>query len=137
MKKHKIHIIWVIIAVAALVGGIFIGKGMAAANGSNSTIVFNGSSTRGAGGTRFGAGAGGGFAAGQVLSIGGDSLTLQLPNGNSVNVFYSSSTQVVVPQKASIASVTPGTAVIVGGTQNSDGSMTATTIQIRNDKAGN
>ena len=135
MKKYKVHIIWVIIAVVALVGGIVIGKGMAPATSAHGTFTSTGSSTRsGFGGAR--SGAGGGFTTGQVTAIDSSSITLQLPNGNSENVFYSSSTQVIVPQTASIASVTPGTTIMVGGTQNSDGSLTATTIQVRNAQPG-
>lgn len=131
MKKYKVHVIWLVIVIIALVGGFSIGKSMAtSATGSRSTFALNGSSTRGGfAGARNGAG--GGFTSGQVISVDASSITLQLPNGNSENVFYSSSTQVIVPQSASISSVTPGATIMVGGTQNSDGSMTATTIQLR------
>jgi hypothetical protein len=136
MKKNKIHIVWGIVAVIALIGGFFWGKGMAGAAGSagrgGNFGAFGGSSTRGGFRGANGGLAGGGFVAGQVTAIDASSITLQLPNGNSENVFYSSSTQVIVPQSASISSVQPGTMVMVGGTQNSDGSMTASSIQVRN-----
>ena len=131
MKKYKLHIIWGIIVVVALVGGIFWGKSMASASSlarSGGRFTF-GSST--AGGFAGRAGAGGGFTAGQVTAIDSNSLTLQLANGNSENVFYSSSTQVIVPQPASISSIQTGSMIMVGGTQNSDGSVTASTIQVR------
>jgi len=67
-----------------------------------------------------------------VTAIDANSMTVQLANGNSENVFYSNSTQVIEPQTASISVVKPGTMVMIGGTQNSDGSVTASTIQIRN-----
>ena len=69
---------------------------------------------------------------GSVTAIDSQSITLQLANGNSENVFYSSSTPVIVPQPASISSITPGTNVIITGTSNSDGSLTAQSIQVRN-----
>lgn len=131
MKRYKVHILWGIIAVIALVGGIFWGRGMAAGSTSRTGRFALGSSTTGGfGGAR--GGAGGGFTAGTVSAIDSQSITLQLANGNSENVFYSSSTQVVVPQTASITSIQPGSMVMVGGTTNSDGSVTATTIQVRN-----
>ena len=130
MKKYKLHIVWAIIAVAALAGGFFWGKSMAAAGRGGSFAL--GSSTRsGFTGPRTGP-PGGGFVSGQVVSIDPTSITLQLANGNSENVFYSSSTQIVIPQTSSISSVKTGATVMIGGTQNSDGSMTATTIQVRN-----
>jgi Domain of unknown function (DUF5666) len=131
MKKYKTHVIWGIVAVIALIGGFFWGKSMAAASsssGRSGRFAFGSSTSAFAGRT----GASGGFEAGTVAAIGNESITLQLPNGNSQVVFYSSSTQVVVPQTTSISSIQPGAMVMVGGTQNSDGSMTATTIQVRN-----
>lgn len=131
----KVHIIWAIVAVVALAGGFFWGKSMAASTagtrGGTGRFAF-GSSTAGGFAGRGGAVAGGGFTAGQVTAVSSDSLTLQLANGNSENVFFSSSTQIIVPQPASISSVQPGTMVMIGGTQNSDGSVTASTIQVRN-----
>jgi hypothetical protein len=135
MSTKKLTIIWVIIAIAALAGGFFWGK---SAGGSSSTagraeagrFAFGSSTTAFAG--RGAAGAVGGFTTGQVLSINANSLTLQLANGNSENVFFSSSTQVIVPQPTSIASVQTGTTVMVSGATNSDGSVTASTIQLRN-----
>ena len=136
MKKYSLHIIWAIIAVVALVGGIFWGKSMAAAS-STAARTGAGRFANGSGTSAFarGGGAAGGFTVGEVSEIGNGSLTLQLANGNSENVFYSSSTQVIVPQPTSISSIQSGTMVMIGGTQNPDGSMTATTIQVRGQAA--
>lgn len=143
MSTKKLTVIWVIIAVAALAGGFFWGKSVGAtsttaASRTGSGRFALGSSTAGfAGRTGFGVSgaAGGGFAVGQVLSLGSDSLVLQLANGNSENVFFSSSTQVIVPQPAPISSVQTGTMVMVTGTTNSDGSVTASTIELRGNSA--
>lgn len=126
MKKH-----WITVVVAVIVAVVFFFVGKAIGqNGSNATQAGGRnvtSSTRGFGGR----GMGGGFAAGQVVSVDGNSLTVQLPNGNSEVVFYSSSTQVIKPQPAPLSALTPGTMVLVGGSANPDGSVTAQTIQIR------
>jgi hypothetical protein len=139
MKKYKTHIIWGIVVVVALVGGFFWGKSMAA-TGTAGRGAYAGaaSGTRAAFAARFGGagGAGGGFVAGQVSSVGNDSLVLQLANGNSENVYFSSSTSVVVPQAASASAIQPGAMVMVGGTTDSSGNLTATTIQVRNGAGG-
>ena len=121
MNKYRTHIIWLVVALVAFGGGMLVGRGMAAAGTAGYAGVRAGAAGRGAFAGR--SGAGGGFAAGQVTAIDAQSITLQLQNGNSENVYYSSSTEVVVPQPATIASIKPGTMIIVGGTSNPDGSV--------------
>jgi hypothetical protein len=137
MKKNQTT---VIVAIACAVIFFFIGmsfgKGSAApaagARGNFAGAV--GSSTRGGFGGR--GGAGGGFVTGQIVSAGNGTMVVQMPNGNSTNVFFSGTTQIVKPQPALASALTPGTMVMVGGTTNSDGSVTAATIQIRNSLIG-
>lgn len=129
MKKNKVHIIWGIVAIIALVGGFMYGKSTGAGvAGTGSFARGFASSTRGAFGGR--AGAGGGFVTGTITAIDSSSITLQLANGNSEVVFYSSSTPVTEPTVVSVSKLATGAAVAVGGTANADGSMTATTIQV-------
>jgi hypothetical protein len=127
MKKYKTHILWAIVAIAALAGGVWWGRGMTGASAQTST-----------GGTSFASGrtfaarggtAGGGVLAGQIASIGSSSLTLQLANGNSEVVFFSSSTAVTEPKSITIAQLAQGANVAITGTQNSDGSFTAASIR--------
>ena len=132
-KKYTVHIIWAIIAIVALAGGFFWGKAMVPARGAGS-FAGAASGTRGLAGTR--GATGGGFVSGTITSNDGTSLTVQLPNGNSENVYYSSSTQVIKPSPASTNDLTSGAMVMIGGTTNPDGSVTATTIQIRQGTAG-
>ncbi len=73
----------------------------------------------------------GGFVSGRVVSVDGGVIVVSLPNGNSQNVYYSTSTSIVVPQTTSASALTPGTTVMIGGSQNADGSVTASTIQVR------
>ena len=118
----------VVCAVVFFFVGDMVGKGSVASTGTGVRGTFA-STTRG----NFAGRNGGGFAVGQVVSVDQNSMTVQLPNGNSEVVFYSSSTQVVKlqPQTEPVSSLTPGTQVVIGGTQNADGSVTAQTIQIR------
>lgn len=129
MKKYLVHIIWVIVAVVAFVGGMYYGKSTVPATGRGNFAGFASSTRAGFGGR--GAGAAGGFVVGQVSALGTDSITVQLANGNSQVIFYSSSTPVTEPTEVSPSTLTTGTNVMVGGTQNSDGSFTAETIQVR------
>lgn len=96
--------------------------------GSFSSSTLAGLAARGGAGSF----AGGGVLTGQVLSMDAESMTVQLPNGNSEVVFYSSSTAVVVPTPSSISKVSSGADVTITGTQNSDGSFVAQSIQVRN-----
>jgi hypothetical protein len=141
MKKSTIIVLVAVVAIAAFAGGTFYGKASVPAAqtaGALRTGTFgrNGSSTAG----RFGGAAnGGGIAAGQVLSKDSQSITLQLPNGNSEVVFYSPSTQITVTKTASgsASDLATGTTVIVSSsTANSDGSITAQAIQVRQGVAG-
>ena len=131
MKKYKVHIIWAIIVVIALVGGFMYGKSI---NGTKSLAGNSTSSTRGTFAGR--GGAGGGFVTGTVASIDSASITLQLPNGNSEVVFYSSSTSVTEPTVVSVSKLAVGSTVMVGGSSNADGSLTAQTIQVSTGNAG-
>ena len=129
MKKYSVHVIWAIFVIIALAGGFFWGKATAPAHGAGS-YAGAASGTRGFAGARGGA-AGGGFVSGTITANDGTSLTVQLANGNSENVFYSSSTQVIKPSPASVTDLTSGTMVMIGGTTNPDGSVTAQSIQVR------
>ena len=129
MKKYLVHIIWLVIAIVALGGGYFWGK----AGVSASRAGFAGAGTYGSSTRRFtGAAGAGGLTTGQISTIDSSSITLQLANGNSQVVFYSSSTPVSEPTIVSVSTLKVGTNVMVGGTPNTDGSLTAQTIQVRN-----
>jgi len=128
-KKYLVHIIWAVVAIAALAGGFVYGQSMGAGSRSggfaNGGGTFNSSTRRGAGAN------GGGFVSGQITAMDSSSITLQLPTGSSEVVFYSSSTSVTEPTVVSVSKLMTGTNVMIGGTTNSDGSLTAQSIQVR------
>ena len=127
MKKYLVHIIWLVVAIVVGVGGFFYGRSTAVVSRTGvAGAGAYGSSTR-----RLAGGAGGGFTSGQISAMDSTSITLQLANGNSEVVFYSSSTPVSEPTMISVNTLKVGTTVMVGGTSNSDGSLTAQTIQVR------
>ena len=79
-----------------------------------------------------GAGAGGfGGTTGSIVSNSGNSLTVSLKDGSSKVIFISASTTVMKTTAGSSSDLSSGTNVVVMGSTNSDGSITANSIQVR------
>ncbi len=74
---------------------------------------------------------GGNMTAGQVVSKTDNSLTVQLRDGSSKIVIYSTSTRVGKATDGSMTDVNAGAEVTISGSANPDGSVTASMIQIR------
>ena len=133
-KKYKQHLtIWVI-ATVILIGASYFagsshGKSLAAANATALRGQFGGAGMR-TGANRF---AGGGLVTGSVLSKDDTSMTIKSRDGSSKIVLYSGTTQVMKSTAGASSDVAIGSQVSVQGTQNSDGSVTAQSIQIRPD----
>ena len=74
----------------------------------------------------------GGATIGQVVSMDANSITVSIPNnGGSKIILYSPTTTVAKTTTGTISDVTVGSTITATGTANSDGSITATAIQIR------
>ena len=94
---------------------------------------FGGLSMGGRGGMRMG---GGGFISGSVLSIDDKSITIKMGSGisgqgGSKIVFLSDSTKIMKSIEASLKDIIVGQEVTVAGKTNSDGSITAESLQIK------
>jgi hypothetical protein len=76
-------------------------------------------------------GQGGNAASGQILSVDDKSITVSIPTGGSKIIFFSASTKISKSVDAAVSDLTAGVNVMANGTTNPDGSVTATTIQIR------
>jgi uncharacterized protein YneF (UPF0154 family) len=74
--------------------------------------------------------AGQNFVSGQVISKDEKSVTIKLPDGSTKIVFFSQSTQITKSAEGSIEDIEIGKEILVTGTQNEDGSLTARTIQV-------
>ena len=76
-------------------------------------------------------GTGAGFLNGEVIDKDEQSLTLKMTDGSSKIIFFSGSTEISKTAEGSINDIEIGKQIMVSGEQNSDGSYTAKTIQLR------
>lgn len=123
-----------IVLVALLVGGgvgFFGGmqyqKGQRGSFGQAANGQFGPRGGSGANGARF---RNGGGVGGEVLNIDTNSITVKLQDGSSRIVLLTGSTTVNKAAQASVSDISVGTRVAAFGTPNTDGSVTATNIQI-------
>ncbi len=73
----------------------------------------------------------GGFVNGEIISKDATTMTVKLGDGGSKIVFFSSSTSIMKSAGGSLNDLLLGGQITVMGKTNSDGSVTAETIQVR------
>lgn len=78
-------------------------------------------------------GVGGGFATGEVIGKDAQGITVKLTDGSSKIIFVASSTSFTKSSKVSVTDVAVGSNVMITGSTNTDGSITARGIDIRPD----
>jgi len=71
------------------------------------------------------------FISGNIISKDNNSITLQLPNNSSKIILYSDVTQINKSAIGTANDLSVGASISVTGTTNSEGSVTAQSIQIR------
>jgi hypothetical protein len=140
-------VVVVVIAAGSFYGGMVFGKSRASASAATVPMNFpegfqppDGAALPGDGTGRFGArgqdGAAGGFAAqpgmifGEIESIDGNTLTLLTQAGGTLTVQVTDTT--LIEKNASVAAsdLAAGDTVIVSGSDNDDGSVTARSVQV-------
>lgn len=121
----------VVIAVVFFYGGMLYAGHQASGARAQFAGQFGGRGGAGGAGGR-GGGAAGGFTIGSIVSMDATSITLALPgNGGSKVIFFSPSTAIEKPTTVDASQLSSGENVMVMGTANSDGSITAQSIQVR------
>lgn len=116
-------------AVIALVVGF--GAGYVTHTSPTSTQGTRGSFAGAAGGGMMRGGNAGGFLTGTVASKDATSITINTRDGNSHVILISPSTTVSKSVNGSESDISVGSTVIVSGTTNSGGSVSASLIQLR------
>lgn len=129
MKSGKTKLIVMIVGVLVIGGGLFFGGYQV------------GKSSSGPGGRQLGgpngqAGmrgdiAGSSFVTGEVISKDDTSVTVKLADGGSQIIFLSDSTQITKSDSGVIDDLATGINISANGTENTDGSISAKTVQIR------
>ena len=130
--KNNFLIIIVIIVLLVVGGGSFYG-GMLYGKSQSARSAFTAGNFQGARTSRTGA-TGANLISGDIISADSGSITLKLPNNaGSKIIFYSESTQISKFTSGAANDLTAGATISVTGITNSDGSVTAQSIQIRPD----
>ena len=128
--NKKTSIIIAIITLLLVSGGAFYG-GMIYGKSQNAKPTFGAGNFQGMGANKTGIN-GSNLISGNIISKDGNSITVQLlNNAGSKIIFYSYTTQISKNTSGTSDDLATGTAVSITGTTNSDGSVTAQSIQIR------
>ncbi|MFZ1075082.1 MAG: hypothetical protein WAN50_01780 [Minisyncoccia bacterium] len=119
--------------IALIIGigiGYFGGNALHPAAAPSARGSFAGTGGSGFAGARGGA-AGGGFLSGTVSAADSGSITLNTRDGSSHVVLVTPATTVSKSVSGALSDVSVGSNVLITGTTNSDGSVTAAVIQLR------
>lgn len=74
---------------------------------------------------------GGSFTGGEIIAIDNESVTVKIQDGGSKIIFFSDSAKITKSADGVLSDLKVGENIMVTGSANQDGSVTAQTIQIR------
>jgi hypothetical protein len=135
MNNKAILGVVAVLVGASFYGGMVYGKSTVQQTQGNRRVFqggnFQGGNFQGGMGGGNGGGRGGNAVVGDILSKGQNTLTVKMRDGGSKIVIFTASTTVRAIQDISPDTLTVGKSVIINGAQNSDGSVTAQAIQVR------
>lgn len=120
-------VVAVVTAALAFYGGMHYQQTKASTIGQNVGFRQFNRGVGGPGGARGGMRQG---AVGEITAIDAKSMTVKMPDGSSKIVFFDTSTKVAKTVDGATSDLKIGTSVAAFGTNNSDGSVTATTVQL-------
>ncbi|MES2023154.1 MAG: hypothetical protein V4439_00535 [Patescibacteria group bacterium] len=124
----------VILAVVSFYAGMRYGGNnvQAAINSRGQNFGQYGGMNGGMNGGMRGMRSGGGFVNGEILSKDAQSITVKTQDGGSKIVFYTDKTTVMKTVEGAVSDLVVGVKVAIIGVANSDGSVNANSVQIRN-----
>ncbi len=137
MNKKKIFVIVIagiiVGAGAGFYGGMKYGQSVAVGQRQQAVRQFgaNGGLAAVSGGRVGGGQAGQGFASGEIISKDDKSITVKLRDGGSKIIFFSDTTKIAKTTDGSSADLETGKTALIIGKSNSDGSITADSIQLQ------
>jgi len=138
MKKHDKKTIAIIVAVAVVLCGVSFYSGMKYSQNQVSSRFADRAGQFGGmngvmNGTQRGlkSGGGAGFISGEIISKDDTGITVKDRDGGSKIIFISGTTEIMKSTTGTIEDLSSGITVIANGKTNTDGSITATSIQIR------
>jgi len=132
-KKIGLGIVGIIVLIGVFYGGMVYGKSQTPTRGAqvfDPNNLPNGMPNGETRNIKNGAGLGG-LTSGEIISNDDKGVTIKLQDGGSKIIFLSTTTTVAKTATGSVADLTVGTQVFVTGATNTDGSVTAKSIQIR------
>src|SRR3989339_1789588 len=129
-KKIGLGVVGIIILVGVFYGGMIYGKSQVPTRGQGMQAFGQNGVDGTTRGIRNGVGMGG-FVVGEIICKDDKSITVKLQDGGSKIIFLGANTTIAKTAVGATADLTVGTQVSVTGTTNTDGSVTAQSVQIR------
>ena len=130
--KAKFAIIGIIILGIGFYGGTLYAKNSTSTQAQSQKGTFTGGNGNGANrALRQGGANGGNMLSGEIVSKDATSISIKLRDGGSKIIFLTSSTPILKTIAGSSTDLTQNEQVTVFGSQNSDGSVNAQSIQLR------